>query len=155
MSDKAKGWVLVVIQFTLLAIILLSSAFEFKYVNRELMPVVHYIGVTLILIGALFFTVILITFGQYMTPNPVPRDKAVLKTTGLYKFVRHPMYFTVLVLLLGVILYFQAFYSLIWLVIAFFFLVFKSTFEESYLMKKFPEYSEYRDRTKRIIPFVY
>lgn len=155
MSDKAKGWVLVVIQFTLLAVILLSSAFEFKYAGRVLMPVVHYIGVTLILIGALLFTFILISFGQYMTPNPVPRDNAILKTTGLYKYVRHPMYFTVLVLLLGVILYFQAFFSLIWLVIAFFFLVYKSTFEESYLMKKFPEYTAYRSATKRIIPFTY
>lgn len=155
MTDKAKGWVLVVIQFTLLAIVLLSSAYEFKYANRTLMPVVHYIGVTLILIGALLFTFILISFGQYMTPNPVPRDNSVLKTTGIYSLVRHPMYFTVLVLLLGVILYFQAFYSLAWLVIAFFFLVFKTTREESYLAKKFPEYTAYQKATKRIIPFIY
>ena len=137
MSDKAKGWVLVVIQFTLLAIILLSSALEFKYAGRTLFPVVHYIGVTLILIGALLFTVILITFGQYMTPNPVPRDNAVLKTTGLYKFVRHPMYFTVLVLLLGVILYFQAFYSLICLLFVFIFLVYNTIRYDSFLLKYF------------------
>ena len=155
MSDKAKGWILVAIQFTLLAIILLSSALEFKYAGRTLLPVIHYIGVTLILIGALLFTVILITFGQYMTPNPVPRDNAVLKTTGLYKYVRHPMYFTVLVLLLGVILYFQAFYSFIWLLIAFIFLVYKNTREEAFLLKKFPEYSEYKLTSKRIIPFIY
>ncbi len=155
MSDKAKGWALVVIQFTLLAVILLSSAYEFKYAGRALMPFVHYIGVTLILIGALLFTFILISFGQYMTPNPVPRDGSVLKTTGIYRLVRHPMYFTVLVLLLGVILYFQAFYSLLWLPVAFVFLVYKTGREEEYLMKKFPEYSGYRKRSKRIIPFLY
>ncbi len=155
MSDKAKGWVLVVIQFTLLGITLLSAAYEFKYSGRALLPVVHYIGVTLILIGAFLFTFILISFGQYMTPNPVPRDNSVLKTTGIYKLVRHPMYFTVLVLLLGVILYFQAFYSMIWLVIAFLFLVFKISKEESYLNRKFPDYSDYQKSTKRIIPFIY
>ena len=155
MTDKAKGWVLVVIQFVLLAVVLLSSVYEFKYAGRALMPVVHYIGVTFILIGALLFTFILISFGQYMTPNPVPRDNAVLKTTGIYSLVRHPMYFTVLVLLLGVILYFQAFYSLIWLVIAFLFLVYKSRREEEFLSKKFPDYPNYSYRTKRIIPFIY
>ncbi|HMQ79354.1 MAG TPA: isoprenylcysteine carboxylmethyltransferase family protein [Ignavibacteria bacterium] len=155
MTDKAKGWVLVVVQFILLAVVVISSVYEFKYSGRELMPAIHYIGVTLILIGALLFTFILISFGQYMTPNPVPRDNSVLKTTGIYSLIRHPMYFTVLVLLLGVILYFQAFYSLAWLVIAFFFLVFKTTREESYLAKKFPEYTAYRKVTKRILPFIY
>ena len=155
MSDKAKGWVLVTIQFTLLFIIIISSAYEFKLVNRPLFPLIHYIGVTLILIGTALFTVIIINFGQYMSPNPVPREKSALKINGVYKFVRHPMYFTVLVLILGVILYFQAFYSLVWLVIAFFFLVYKSTIEESYLLKKFPEYSDYRASTKRIIPSIY
>ncbi|MEO8514501.1 MAG: isoprenylcysteine carboxylmethyltransferase family protein [Ignavibacteria bacterium] len=155
MSDKSKGWVLVVIQFTLLLIVLFSSAYEFKYINRPLMPVVHYIGVTLILIGTLFFVVILLNFGQRMSPNPVPRDNSLLKTGGVYKFVRHPMYFTVLVLMLGLILYFQAFYSIIWLVIAFIFLVYKSSIEERYLLKKFPEYERYRIATKRIIPFLY
>lgn len=155
MSDKSKGWILVFIQFALLLIILLSSAYEFKYIQRPLIPAVHYIGVTLILIGALLFTVIIISFGQMMTPNPVPRESAVLKTTGIYGIVRHPMYFTVLVLLLGVILYFQAFYSLLWLLIAFFFLVYKITKEETFLLKKFPEYQKYRESTKRIIPYLY
>jgi protein-S-isoprenylcysteine O-methyltransferase Ste14 len=155
MSDKAKGWVLVVIQFALLGVTLFSAAYEFKFAGRALMPVVHYIGVTFILIGALLFTFILISFGQYMTPNPVPRNNSVLKTTGIYRLVRHPMYFTVLVLLIGVILYFQAFYSLVWLVIAFLFLIYKTTREEQYLTQKFPEYSEYKKTTKRIIPFLY
>ncbi len=155
MSDKSKGWILVFIQFALLVVILLSSAYEFKYIQRPLMPAVHYIGVTLILIGALLFTVIIISFGQMMTPNPVPRERSILKTTGIYGIVRHPMYFTVLVFLLGVILYFQAFYSLLWLLVAFFFLVYKTTKEEIYLLKKFPEYQKYRESTKRIIPYLY
>ncbi len=155
MTDKAKGWILVIIQFVLLTAVLLTSVYEFKYSGRALMPVVHYIGVTFILIGALLFTFILISFGQYMTPNPVPRDNTILRTTGIYSIVRHPMYFTVLVLLLGVILYFQAFYSLIWLLIAFVFLVYKISKEEEYLAKKFPGYNTYKKTTKRIIPFIY
>lgn len=155
MSDKAKGWVLVLIQFMLLAIILFSSAYEFKYINRPFMPVIHYVGVSLILIGSLFFIVILINFGQFMTPNPVPRANYKLKTTGVYKYIRHPMYFTVLILMVGIVLYFHAFYSFAWIVILFIFFIFKSTAEEKFLSTKFPEYTAYRLSTKRILPFIY
>lgn len=155
MSDNLKGWIYVVIQFLLLGIIIISSAMEFKYLNRPLYPVIHYIGVTLILLGALLFTLILIGFGQFMTPNPVPRDSSKLVTTGLYKYVRHPMYFTVLVLITGVTLYFQAFYSLIWIPVALTFLIIKSKAEEKFLRKKYPEYTEYSAGTKRIIPYIY
>lgn len=155
MSDNQKGWLLVVFQFTLLAVIVASSAAEFKYINRPLFPIVHYTGVTLILIGVLLFMLVLFNFGQYMTPNPVPGDRSILKTTGFYAIVRHPMYFTVLVLITGVILYFQAFYSLVWIPAALIFLLYKIKHEENFLKKKFPEYSEYMTRTKRIIPFIY
>lgn len=155
MTDKAKGWIYVTVQFLLLGIILFSSAIEFKYMNRPLTPIVHYIGVTFILLGTLFFMVILLSFGQFMTPNPYPRDKAILKTGGVYKYVRHPMYFTVLVLFFGIILYFQAYYSFIWLIIAFMFLIIKSTQEEKFLLMKFPEYSAYMQSTKRLIPLIY
>ncbi len=155
MNDNVKGWIFVTLQFLLLGIIIISSAMEFKYLYRPLYPVIHYIGVTLILIGALLFTLILIGFGQFMTPNPVPRDTSKLVTTGLYRYVRHPMYFTVLVLITGVALYFQAFYSLLWVPVAFFFLIIKSKAEEKFLTKKFPEYPVYSSRTKRLIPFIY
>ena len=155
MSDNVKGWLFVVVQFILLFLIVFSSAYEFKYYPRPLMPLVHYIGVTFILLAAMMFTVIIISFGQYMTPNPVPRDKASLKTTGFYSIVRHPMYFTVLVLMLGVVLYFQAFFSLVWLPILFIFFMVKASMEEKFLKQKYPEYQAYSMHVKRIIPYIY
>ena len=155
MSDNVKGWLFVVVQFILLILIVLSSAYEFKYYPRPLMPVVHYIGVTFILLAAMLFTVIIISFGQYMTPNPVPREKAILKTTGFYTIVRHPMYFTVLLLMLGIVLYFQAFFSLIWLPILFIFFTVKASMEEKFLKQKYPEYHDYSKQVKRLIPFIY
>jgi protein-S-isoprenylcysteine O-methyltransferase Ste14 len=155
MSDSIKGWIFVTVQFVLIICTALSAAFEFKYLDRPLYPVIHYIGVTIILLGAVLFSLIVINFGQIMTPNPVPRAAAVLKTNGLYRIVRHPMYFTVLVLMLGVILYFQAFFSLLWLPVLFGFFVLKTKMEEKFLSKKYVDYTEYSSRTKRIIPYLY
>jgi protein-S-isoprenylcysteine O-methyltransferase Ste14 len=155
MTDKSKGWILAFIQFVLFAVIVISSALEFKYLNRPLVPVIHYIGVTLILLATLFFTVVVLNFGQMITPNPVPLKKAVLRTNGVYRFVRHPMYTSALVMSLGIVLYFQAYYSFILLGLLFVFFIIKSSAEERFLLIKFPEYSEYRTRTKRLIPFLY
>lgn len=155
MKDKLKGWLIVVAQFTLFAVIIFSAASEFKFINRPLFPLIHYIGVTLILLGILLFMFVLLTFGQFMTPNPVPRDNYKLNTSGFYAIIRHPMYFTVLVLITGVILYFQAFYSLVWIPAAFIFLMYKIKLEEHFLSKKFPGYNDYRINTKKIIPFIY
>ncbi len=155
MSDKTKGWIFVFFQFALLLVILFSSAYEFKYMNRPLTPVVHYIGVTFILIGAFLFTFTIISFGQRITPNPVPRDKAELRTTGIYSLLRHPMYFAILVMFLGVTLYFQAYYSMLWLAVLFVFFVLKASNEERFLSQKFPEYNQYKTTSKKLIPFIY
>lgn len=155
MKDKLKGWLFVLIQFLLLALICISSAAEFKYIDRPLFSAIHYIGVTLILIGVLLIMLIYFSFGQYMSPNPVPLKNSILKTTGFYKFIRHPMYLAVVILMTGVILYFQAFINLLWLPVLFLFFIIKSSMEEKLLSKKFPEYISYISRTKRIIPFIY
>ena len=155
MSDKAKGWVFVIIQFTCLAVIMIVSAFEFKVMNRPLVPIITYIGVTFILLGTMFFTVVVFNFGQMITPNPVPLDKAILRTTGIYKYIRHPMYTSVLVLFLGIVLYFQAYFSLALEAGLFFFFVLKTRFEERILRNKFPEYLVYSTRSKRFFPFLY
>ena len=155
MSDKAKGWIFVFVQFSLLLIIMFSSAIEFKQMTRAFSPVVHYIGVTLILIGTLLFTFTIINFGQMVTPNPVPRDKATLRTTGIYRLIRHPMYFSILVMFLGITLYFQAYYSFLWIAVLFVFFLVKSSAEEKFMSNKFPEYNQYKTTSKRIIPFIY
>lgn len=155
MSDKAKGWVLAFIQFALMAVIMLVSAYEFKVMNRPLVPIIHYIGVTLILLGVMFFMVVVLNFGQLITPNPVPRDKAVLRTTGIYKYIRHPMYTSALGLFLGIALYFQAYYSIGLVLVLFIFFVFKTSAEEKFLRKKFREYSSYSSSSKRFLPFIY
>ncbi|MCI0450638.1 MAG: hypothetical protein L0Y79_12805 [Chlorobi bacterium] len=48
MSDKAKGWVYVLIQFLLFAIIILSSRLERKYFNVFHSRTIAYISIGLI-----------------------------------------------------------------------------------------------------------
>lgn len=89
--------------------------------------------------------------------NITPRNKndGQLVTQGIYKLIRHPMYFAQLVALLPLVI---DYYSLIrlavffWLIIT---LLLKINFEEEHLTEHFQGYSDYRKKTKKLIPFIY
>jgi protein-S-isoprenylcysteine O-methyltransferase Ste14 len=80
---------------------------------------------------------------------------AQLRIEGPYKLIRHPMYTSVLGFTLMYVIDSFSVFNLIMFVILVVDLLMKLNYEEKLLMKKFPEYSEYRKRTKRIIPFIF
>ena len=87
------------------------------------------------------------------TPAPIDPPKRLV-ARGLYRFVRNPMYFGVLLALLGEAWLFRSGALLVYAVIAFtwqhLFVVF---YEEPALKRKFGEsYSDYLARTPRWIP---
>ncbi len=74
---------------------------------------------------------------------------------GPYRWIRHPMYTSVLVMTLAwVIEQPLPFRMGLWvgLVVT---LWMKLRYEEQLLLERFPSYKEYRHRTKRLIPFIF
>jgi len=155
MSDKTKGWIYVFIQFLLFGIIIMSARIERKYSDTPHSKVAAYIGLGLTIIGVILFITSLISFRQRITPNPVPKETYKLQTTGLYAIVRHPIYFSVLVIFTGIPIHLNAYVSLVWVLILFMFFIKKTSLEEGYLLQKFPEYKDYQTMTKKLIPFIY
>jgi protein-S-isoprenylcysteine O-methyltransferase Ste14 len=74
-------------------------------------------------------------------------------TSGVYRFVRHPIYSGDLLLLVGLELALNS-----WLVLATLaplaVVVRRAAAEEAMLAREFPAYLAYQERTKRFIPFV-
>jgi len=78
-----------------------------------------------------------------------------LITTGLYHYVRHPIYTGVLLVILATALSVGTLSAGIGFVIIVLGLWFKLRAEEELLTKHFPkEYLAYKDRTKALIPYV-
>ena len=78
-----------------------------------------------------------------------------LITTGWYAYVRHPMYFGVLLVLLGYFLLFPSVKNLVFVVISILYLIVGSLLEEAKLIDRFAEdYLDYRRRVKMLIPFI-
>jgi protein-S-isoprenylcysteine O-methyltransferase Ste14 len=93
--------------------------------------------------------------GQNWSSEVVVQEKHELIEQGPYAYIRHPMYSGLLLMLLGVALYYGREVWIIIFVCCLFGLYFKSRTEERLLTKSFPAYSQYKRRTKALIPFVW
>lgn len=86
---------------------------------------------------------------------PEPRADAQLVARGPYRFIRHPMYASLLIFTLALVLAAPAWWRwLIWLALLVN-LVLKLSYEERMLVARFPAYAAYRERTWRLVPWVY
>ena len=92
---------------------------------------------------------------QTINVLPDVRDNATLTKSGPYKLIRHPMYTSVLTMLLGLLLNDFSFTSLLIYSCMVFVLLYKISIEERILLAKFPDYKEYSTTTKKLIPFIY
>ena len=105
-----------------------------------------------------------IAFGLYVLAHnrignfnirPEVKTAARLITSGLYRFVRHPMYSALLLFLLAWIvaavspMKFGLWISLLLV------LSVKASYEEQLLRQHFSEYTEYANKTKRFIPLLW
>ena len=87
--------------------------------------------------------------------HPAPLQGTQLVTSGPYRLIRHPMYLSVILVLLGLALFARHWMGFAGLVLATISVVWKSFLEERYLASKFAGYSAYKAGTQRIIPFVF
>lgn len=150
MSLKARAASYVLMQFLLLALLILSPRSSEIY--GDLRPALSILG--LVFIGA-GLAVILYSFfalGKSLTASPVPKQDGQLVTGGLYARVRHPIYFGLLLAAIGVVLDAGPWPQIIFLVLLFVLLNIKASFEEELLAKRYPEYRAYANKTPRFFP---
>ena len=81
-GSRGEGWVLA--QGTLILLVLFPP--------QGVQNIATSCGGILLLLGFSFMSVAGFNLGQSLTPLPKPRDDAVLVTSGLYQFCRHPIY---------------------------------------------------------------
>jgi len=87
--------------------------------------------------------------------RPELKPHALLATTGIYRWVRHPMYGAVLLAMLGVLaLDLRPWRALLGLALLFV-LIGKLQREERYLLQRFDAYAAYRARSWRLLPGVW
>lgn len=93
-----------------------------------------------------------INLGRSISPFPTPKEKGVLITNGIFKFIRHPIYSGFLVFLIGLSISTGSLSRIVITLLAMIFFSIKASYEEQRLMKKYPEYIQYKERTGKFIP---
>ena len=92
---------------------------------------------------------------ENLTPFPKPLDNAQLVETGAYRLVRHPIYGGLILGALGWGLVRAAPLALLGAVALAVFFDLKSRREEIWLSERYREYPAYRNRTRRLLPWIY
>ena len=138
------------------AILLLSILFLPFKINMHLPNVIRYLGISFIFIGIGLASYAITSLKSNLKPSPRPRVGGFLITTGLYGIVRHPAYSGIVIAALGYSLWTNDAIRCTLTVALLIFFDFKSSIEEKWLEKKFPEFIDYKKRvTKKFIPGIY
>ena len=89
--------------------------------------------------------------------NIVPdiKEECTLITSGIYAYIRHPMYASVLLSMLGVMILYFGTYELVLFMILCINMLTKMLYEEKLWHCEGIEYEKYTQNTKRLIPYIY
>lgn len=150
-----RGAWYVVIQAALIGLILFGPRGLPLVSSEPLITILYSCGLVIGFLACLIMAIAVINLGKNLTPLPCPKDDAVLIQNGLYRFVRHPIYFGVLLAALAWFLIFPGAYVLAYSIGLFFLFDIKARREEVWLVARFPSYSEYQRRVKKLIPGCY
>lgn len=154
-SIYARGAWYVVVQGALIGLILFGPQGSHLVTSKSLANILQSCGIAVGLLACLMMAIAVINLGKNFTPLPCPKDDAVLIQAGLYRYVRHPIYFGVLLAALAWLLIFPGVYVLAYSICLFLLFDLKSRREEMWLTERFPVYKDYQARVKKLIPGIY
>jgi protein-S-isoprenylcysteine O-methyltransferase Ste14 len=93
--------------------------------------------------------------GRGFTPFPRPPESGKLVESGPYAVVRHPVYSGGILFFIGISLA-LSWWALVGTAVLAAFWALKASVEERFLADRYPEYDDYRSRTRyRLVPLVY
>ena len=108
----------------------------------------YFMGNLIIIIASIFILLAIKDLGRNLSPFPRPKDNSNLVTTGIYKYMRHPMYYSLIVISFGFFLTKLSIYYLCLTITLALLIKFKIILEEQYLKNKFKNYFIYKNMVK-------
>ena len=146
--SKQTDYLFVFIQLILFAIYFLIPV-EKSYTDINYYT---YFGTVILFIGVFLIMAALIKLNKNISALPTPVTNAQLITTGVFKFIRHPIYTGIFLSGLGYGLFMEDIGKVLLSLILLLFFDMKSNYEEEKLKEKFPGYTLYQNRTGKFTP---
>ena len=153
---------LLLLMFFLAPFFLIAAYYENKLLVSSILPfwdnlIVSYIGFVIYLSAGILVIVGRVQLGKFGSGELITEEDHKLYTEGVYKHIRNPMYSGALIAVIGFCLVFRSIITLLLLPIIYF-ILFKMRIdeEERLLYEAFgEEFSSYKKKSKKLIPFIY
>ncbi len=141
--------------FLSMAAMIVVSALDFRFGWSTVPAAVSVIGLALVGVGLTIAMLVTIQNG-YAAANIAVEEGQVLSSTGWYGFVRHPMYFGNVILMIGVPLALGSYWGLLFVVAGLAVLAVRINDEEALLTQQLTGYREYAQKVHyRLVPYVW
>ena len=140
--------ILVFLQFFIISL----HFFQWEFIpQKQIIQVTHFsyfVGFLIIIIAFILLLVAIKDLGRNLSPFPRPIKNSNLVTKGIYRFTRHPMYYSLIFISFGVFIIKLSIYYLFLSISLILIIKFKIALEEQYLKIKFKNYLLYKNEVK-------
>ena len=144
----AYEMILVFLQFFIISL----HFFKWKFIPEkqiiQVTPFSYFLGFLIIIIAFIILLVAIKQLGRNLSPFPRPINNSNLVTKGIYRFTRHPMYYSLIFISFGVFITKLSIYYLFLSTSLILIIKFKIDLEEQYLKNKFKNYLFYKNEVK-------
>ena len=140
--------ILVFLQFFIISL----HFFKWEFIPQkqiiQVSTLSYLVGFLIIIIAFIILLVAIKDLGRNLSPFPRPIKQSNLVTKGIYRFTRHPMYYSLIFISFGVFITKLSIYYLFLSTSLVLIIKFKIALEEQYLSNKFKNYLLYKNEVK-------
>ncbi len=140
--------ILVFLQFFIVSLHFFQLEFIPQKQIIQVSPFSYFAGYLIIIIAFIILLVATKDLGRNLSPFPRPINNSKLVTKGIYRFTRHPMYYSLIFISFGVFITKLSIYYLFLSISLGLIIKFKIALEEQYLKNKFKNYLLYKNEVK-------
>ena len=140
--------ILVFLQFFIISLHFFKWEFIPEKQIIQVTPFSYFVGFLIIIIAFIILLVAIKDLGRNLSPFPRPLNNSHLVTTGIYRFTRHPMYYSLIFISIGVFIIKLSIYYLFLSTSLGLIIKFKIALEEQYLKNKFKNYLLYKNEVR-------
>ena len=139
---------LVFLQFLIISLHFFQLEFIPQKQIIQVSTLSYLVGFLIIIIAFIILLVAIKDLGRNLSPFPRPINNSNLVTKGIYRFTRHPMYYSLIFISFVVFITKLSIYYLFLSISLVLIIKFKIALEEQYLNNKFKNYLLYKNKVK-------
>ncbi len=150
--NKDRSYLFIMVPFYLSVYL---APLEYVLLNYRLNAFLIASGFSIFGAGAVLRITALVTLGKNFSVVLKFGDNTRLVVTGIYRYIRHPLYLAVLLISVSGSAIFSCRITWVFILLCLTGILLRIKKEESVLILQYPEYTEYKKRTFTLVPFLF